>query len=72
MNTGFTSQPLRIGIACYPTPGGSGVLATELGLAKARGEQVETAVDEAALAPNQGKGTKQALDAANYVSKYSD
>lgn len=50
----------------------NGAKATELGLAKARGEQVETAVDEAALAPNQGKGTKQALDAANYVSKYSD
>jgi N-acetyl-alpha-D-glucosaminyl L-malate synthase BshA len=29
-------RPLRIGIACYPTYGGSGVLATELGLALAR------------------------------------
>jgi len=28
-------KPLRIGIACYPTYGGSGVLATELGLALA-------------------------------------
>ncbi len=29
-------RPLRIGIACYPTYGGSGVLATELGIALAR------------------------------------
>jgi ribose transport system substrate-binding protein len=50
----------------------NGAKATELGLAKARGEKVETAVDEAALAPNGAKGTKQALDAANYISKYSD
>ena len=28
-------RPLRIGIACYPTYGGSGVLATELGIALA-------------------------------------
>jgi hypothetical protein len=28
-------RPLRIGIACYPTYGGSGVMATELGLALA-------------------------------------
>lgn len=28
-------RPLRVGIACYPTYGGSGVLATELGLALA-------------------------------------
>lgn len=34
-------QPLRIGITCYPTQGGSGVVATELGLALAdRGHQV--------------------------------
>lgn len=50
----------------------NGVKATELGLAKARGQQVETAVDEADLAPNKSKGTKEALDAVNYVSKYSD
>ena len=32
---------LRIGIACYPTYGGSGVMATELGLALAdRGHDV--------------------------------
>lgn len=50
----------------------NGAKATELGLAKARGQQVETAVDEASLAPNKGNGTKEALDAVNYVSKYSD
>ena len=50
----------------------NGAKATELGLAKARGQQVETAVDEASLAPNKAKGTKEALDAVNYVSKYSD
>jgi len=34
-------RPLRIGIACYPTYGGSGVLATELGLALAsRGHEI--------------------------------
>jgi len=34
-------KPLRIGIACYPTFGGSGVMATELGLALAdRGHRV--------------------------------
>jgi len=34
-------KPLRIGIACYPTYGGSGVLATELGLALAeRGHEI--------------------------------
>ena len=34
-------KPLRIGIACYPTYGGSGVMATELGLALAdRGHEV--------------------------------
>ena len=29
-------EPLRIGVVCYPTYGGSGVVATELGLALAR------------------------------------
>jgi len=34
-------RPLRLGIACYPTFGGSGVIATEIGLAMAaRGHQV--------------------------------
>jgi ribose transport system substrate-binding protein len=50
----------------------NGAKATELGLAKARGKQVETAIDEASLSPNNGKGTKEALDSLNYVSKYSD
>lgn len=41
MNAGTTDSPLRIGIACYPTHGGSGVLATELGVALAeRGHEV--------------------------------
>jgi len=31
-----TERPLRIGITCYPVYGGSGVVATELGLALAR------------------------------------
>lgn len=30
------SEPLRIGITCYPTFGGSGVVATEIGMAMAR------------------------------------
>ena len=32
----MTERPLRIGITCYPTYGGSGVVATELGLQLAR------------------------------------
>ncbi|MSR47306.1 MAG: N-acetyl-alpha-D-glucosaminyl L-malate synthase BshA [Planctomycetes bacterium] len=41
MNSGTTDFPLKIGIACYPTHGGSGVLATELGVALAeRGHEV--------------------------------
>jgi len=31
----MTSDPINIGIVCYPTPGGSGVVATELGLSLA-------------------------------------
>ena len=35
------SRPLRVGIVCYPTFGGSGVVATEIGLAlAARGARV--------------------------------
>lgn len=33
---GKTERPLKIGIACYPTYGGSGILATELGIALCR------------------------------------
>ena len=41
MNAGITDLPMKIGIACYPTHGGSGVLATELGIALAeRGHEV--------------------------------
>jgi N-acetyl-alpha-D-glucosaminyl L-malate synthase BshA len=41
VNAGVTDRPLKIGIACYPTHGGSGVLATELGIALAeRGHEV--------------------------------
>jgi ribose transport system substrate-binding protein len=50
----------------------NGRTATELGLAHARGEDVEFATDEATLAPNNGKGTKQALDDADYEAGYSD
>ena len=50
----------------------NGKKATELGLAHARGEDVQVATDEATLAPNKGKGTKAALDEADYVAGYSD
>ena len=50
----------------------NGTKATELGLAKARGQEVQLATNEKELAPNKGKGTKEALDKANYVAKYSD
>ncbi len=34
-------RPMRVGLACYPTYGGSGVMATELGIALAeRGHEV--------------------------------
>ena len=50
----------------------NGKKATELGLAHARGEKVETAVDERTIAPNDSLGTKEALDAVDYKSGYSD
>lgn len=50
----------------------NGKKATELGIAQARGESVQTATDEATLAPNSGKGTKATLDAADFKSGYSD
>ncbi|WP_343038084.1 sugar ABC transporter substrate-binding protein [Arthrobacter wenxiniae] len=49
-----------------------GEKATELGLAQARGKKVETAINEAALAPNNGIGTKEALEKSNFVSAYND
>jgi len=40
-NSGKTKQPLKIGITCYPSVGGSGVVATTLGIELARrGHQV--------------------------------
>lgn len=50
----------------------NGKKATELGLAKARGQQVATATDEKTLAPNNGIGTKAALTASNFQPTYSD
>lgn len=50
----------------------NGKKATELGLAKARGEQVETAINEQTLAPNNGMGTKSALTESKFESMYSD
>src|SRR6516165_465291 len=32
----MTDQPLRVEITCYPTFGGSGIIATEIGLSLAR------------------------------------
>lgn len=49
-----------------------GAKATELGLAQARGKKVETAINEATLALNNGLGTKDALEKANFVSAYDD
>jgi len=36
MSATLSKSPLRIGVVCYPTYGGSGVVATELGLGMAR------------------------------------
>lgn len=51
---------------------GNGKKATELGLAKARGQQVVTAINEQTLAPNNGLGTQGALSASNFQAAYSD
>jgi N-acetyl-alpha-D-glucosaminyl L-malate synthase BshA len=41
MNSDSSTRPLRIGITCYPTYGGSGVVATELGIElAARGHDI--------------------------------
>lgn len=50
----------------------NGKKATELGLAKARGQQVANATDERTLAPNNGIGTKEALIASKFEPTYSD
>lgn len=50
----------------------NGLKAAELGLAKARGQNVPTAVDEAELAPNRGKGTQKVLEETNFQSLYDD
>lgn len=50
----------------------NGAKAVELGLAHARGEDVDLAVDEQTLAPNSGRGTKAALDEVDYVGSYED
>jgi N-acetyl-alpha-D-glucosaminyl L-malate synthase BshA len=36
----MAAAPLRIGVVCYPSPGGSGIVATELGLALASRGQI--------------------------------
>ncbi|MEW9550242.1 sugar ABC transporter substrate-binding protein [Nonomuraea sp. NPDC050783] len=48
----------------------AGAKAAELGLAKARGGQVQEANSETALAPNEGKGTKEAL--AGVTGEYDE
>ncbi|RZT60906.1 monosaccharide ABC transporter substrate-binding protein (CUT2 family) [Microcella alkaliphila] len=50
----------------------NGKKATELGLALARGEEVEMAIDGMTLAPNNGRGTKAALDEVDFVAGYTD
>ena len=43
----MTARPLRIGISCFPTFGGSGIVATEIGVAMARrGHRVHFIADE--------------------------
>ena len=39
------SRPLRIGMTCYPTFGGSGVIATEIGLSMANVGQTSVTLD---------------------------
>ncbi|MGW2148201.1 sugar ABC transporter substrate-binding protein [Nonomuraea bangladeshensis] len=48
----------------------AGAKAAELGLAKARGQQVEESNSETVLAPNDGKGTKEAL--AGVAGEYDE
>jgi ribose transport system substrate-binding protein len=52
-------------------PGG-GAEAANLGLAHARGETVETAIDIESLTPEGGLGTKEVLDKLDWKANYSD
>lgn len=51
-------------------PVACGKKAVELGLAHARGEDVQRAVDEVTLVPNSGKGTRDAIEAAGFEGTY--
>lgn len=51
-------------------PVACGKKAVELGLAHARGEDAERAVDEVTLVPNAGKGTRDAIEAAGFEGTY--
>lgn len=51
---------------------GNGRKAAELGISHAMGETVEMSLRQSSLAPNAGLGTKEALDAANFVSGYDE
>lgn len=50
----------------------NGRVAADLGIKHAKGETVEMATDEASLAPNEGIGTMQALNDADFVSGYDE
>lgn len=50
----------------------NGFIAAELGIKHANGETVQMATDERTLAPNNGIGTKEALDEADFVSGYDE
>lgn len=47
-----------------------GKKAVELAVAKARGEDIDVAIDEMTLVPNSGKGTKAVIDAAGFEASY--
>lgn len=51
---------------------GNGRKAAELGIAHAKGETVEMGSLQTTLSPNNGLGTKEALDEADFVSGYDE
>lgn len=51
---------------------GNGRIAADLGLKHAKGEDVETAIDQASLAPNGGLGTTDVLNEADFASGYEE
>src|SRR3954469_6309727 len=62
-------RPMKIGITCYPTYGGSGIVATELGLELAdRGKEIHfiTYANPIRLDPNHPRIHYHEIEVSNY------